>query len=62
MSEIVCITVNFLQLHIPFKYLKVADNSIKFAKIYEKVLRCLRLKVEHVFNDKSESSKIFILK
>ena len=29
------------------------------AKTCEKVLRCLRLKVEHVFNNKSESSNIF---
>ena len=29
------------------------------AKTCEKVLRCLRLKVEHVHNNKSESSKIF---
>ena len=32
------------------------------AKTCEKVLRCLRLKVEFVFNNKSESRKIFILK
>ena len=30
------------------------------AKTYEKVLRCLRLKVEHVFINKSERSKIFL--
>ena len=35
---------------------------IKVAKTCEKVLRCLRMKVEHVFNNKGESSKIFILK
>ena len=35
---------------------------IKVAETCEKVLRCFRLKVEHVFNNKSESSKIFILK
>ena len=29
------------------------------AKTCKKVLKCLRLKVEHVFNNKSESSKIF---
>ena len=36
---------------------------ITVANTCEKVLRirCLRLKVEHVFNNKSESSKIFIL-
>ena len=29
------------------------------AKTCEKALRCLGLKVEHVFNNKSESSKVF---
>ena len=29
------------------------------AKTCEKVLRCLRLKAEHVFNNKSKSSKFF---
>ena len=29
------------------------------AKTCEKVLRCLRFEVEHVFNNKSESSKKF---
>ena len=32
------------------------------AKTCEKVLRCLKFKVENVFNNKSESSKIFNLK
>ena len=33
---------------------------MKVAKMCEKVFtRCLRLKVEQVFNNKSESSKIF---
>ena len=31
------------------------------AKTFEKVLRCLRLKVEHVYNNKSESSKFSFL-
>ena len=31
------------------------------AKTCEKVLRCLRLKVEHIFNNKNESSKISFL-
>ena len=31
------------------------------AKSCEKILRCLRLKVEHVFNNKSESCKISFL-
>ena len=35
---------------------------ITVAKTCEKVLRCLILKVEQVFNNKSESSKIFIFK
>ena len=29
------------------------------AKTCEKVFRCLRLKVEHVFNNKSESNNFF---
>ena len=35
---------------------------MKVAKNCEKVLRCLRKKVDHVFNNKSESFKILILK
>ena len=35
---------------------------MKVAKTCEKVLRCLRLKDEHVFINTSESSKISILK
>ena len=44
--------------------MQVLHNSILItvAKTCEKVLRCLRLKVEQVFNNKSESSNIFILK
>ena len=34
---------------------------ITVAKTCEKFLRCLILKVEHVFKNKSESRKIFIL-
>ena len=35
---------------------------INVAKTCDTVLGCLRLKDERVFNNKSESSKIFILK
>ena len=47
-------------------HLKMQNNTLKYfnqvAKTCEKVLRGLRLQVEHVFNNKSESSKNFILK
>ena len=41
-------------------YIKII--LITVAKTCEKVLGCLRLKVEHDFNNKSERSKLFILK
>ena len=47
-------------------HLKMQNTTLNIlitvAKTCEKVLRCHRLKVEHVFNNKSESSKNFILK
>ena len=46
-------------------HLKMQDTIILLilvAKTCEKVLRCLRLTVEFVFINKSESTKIFILK
>ena len=35
---------------------------VTVAKTCEKVLRCLRLKVEHVFNKKVKVAKFYILK
>ena len=51
------------RINIHLKMQNTTLNLLKtVAKTCEKVLRCLRMKVEHVFNNKSESSKMFILK
>ena len=49
----------------PIKSLKMQNTIILLilvAKTCEKVIRCLRLKVEFVFINKRESSKIFNIK